>query len=197
MANKTILVKSDYTLGDSIGPFRDATSLDSIVDGNGINIPSLNLTTKRYYLDGTSGNDSNDGLSATTAKKTFNGISSILPTTTYSEIVIHVAGTVTLSSNAYLSIKAFANVVIDGGTTTTVLAGPIASADIHSTSSIGKTGLGYTVDSYAGYIIEITSGVCSGQKRTILSNTSTTITPNKFSLRILAQQLFKSANHQQ
>jgi hypothetical protein len=49
MSSRTIIVKSDYTIGDSIGPFRPATSSDTIVDGNNNILNPTYLTISGSY----------------------------------------------------------------------------------------------------------------------------------------------------
>ncbi|MBU2529396.1 hypothetical protein KKF70_08450 [bacterium] len=55
----------------------------------------------------------------------------------------------------------------------------VTSPDIKSAYTVGKDYMNWPVNKYAGYTIEITTGTGAGQKRTIVSNTSTifTITP--------------------
>jgi hypothetical protein len=48
-------------------------------------------------------------------------------------------------------------------------------ADKYSANTIGKTGAGWTVNEWAGYVVVITSGTGSGQWRQIVSNTADTL----------------------
>lgn len=53
----------------------------------------------------------------------------------------------------------------------------VSNADIFSPTTIGKTGLGLTVDSLKDHIVVLTGGTGAGQSRRIASNTATTIMP--------------------
>lgn len=54
MANKTIIVKSDYTTGDSVGPFRPASGVEAVIDGNGnILNPIYSIVSSSYSLTST------------------------------------------------------------------------------------------------------------------------------------------------
>ncbi|PKM99629.1 MAG: hypothetical protein CVU78_05255, partial [Elusimicrobia bacterium HGW-Elusimicrobia-2] len=52
----------------------------------------------------------------------------------------------------------------------------VTSPDISSAYTVGKDYMNWPVNKYAGYTIEITTGTGAGQKRTVVSNTSTIFT---------------------
>lgn len=139
------------------------------------------------YADGTSGSDSNNGLTALTAKKTLSAVFSLLPSVIKHNTAIHLNGTFTISSDttSNLIIPLMAsniNFIVDGGPIMVTVAdnsGSPWSADINSTTSIGLSTAGWVADVYKGYIVEVLSGPASGQHRTIQSNTATTITPHR------------------
>jgi len=141
------------------------------------------------YADGTSGNDAWDGSAAAQTpgtligpKKTLQAVFDLIPFRVAHNTCVHLAGTFTDWGLAYLIryVELVATLLIDGGTALTIVddnGGVNYTDDIHSASSIGLTTAGWAVDAYAGYLVEMVSGVCSGQHRMIVANTSTTLTP--------------------
>lgn len=130
-----------------------------------------------FYADGTSGNDLNDGLTALTPKKTKQAVFDIVPYQIANDTCIHLTGT--FSEETGRLDKNVLNgkyLVVDGGEALTQVAGPFtATASDVDLLTVGSAG--WTVDQYAGYAIEITSGALTGQVRTIHSHTADTMVP--------------------
>jgi len=53
---------------------------------------------------------------------------------------------------------------------------PEENAGIHSTTTIGKSGLGMAVDNFKGALVRVTRGTGATQERVVVSNTNTTLT---------------------
>ena len=140
------------------------------------------VTTKtlQVYANGSTGNDSNDGLTVGTPKLTLGAVFALVPDIVKHNVCVNLAGTFNEPGDINFSrmIQDTGFLLVDGGSTTTTLAGPY-TANIHETYSIGLTTAGWTVDAHKGYTVSVTSGPCNGEKRTIQSNTATTITPVK------------------
>jgi len=145
------------------------------------NFVNATLKESHYYLDGTSGNDTNDGLTVGTAKKTFEGVMAIIPDVIKHHTVVHLSGTINLEasgSTIYLSKTIAVNglyFIFDGGDDT-VEAAP-GSTGLTMTSSgvafITKTGAGWTVDQWKGVWIK----TADNQYRMIQGNTADTLIP--------------------
>lgn len=129
------------------------------------------------YVDATSGSDSNDGLSWATAKQTIQAGVDILPGFIRHNSSLHLKGTFTdepvLTGK---TVEPFATLIVDGGNDKVILGGPY-TADISSVSSVGDSGQSWTVDEWAGYHVEVTSGPAAGELNLIHSNTATTLIP--------------------
>ena len=138
------------------------------------------VTTKtlQVYANGSTGNDTNDGLTVGTPKLTLGAVFALVPDIVKHNVCVNLAGTLTDWGAITLSRTALAWLFVDGGTNTTTLAGPY-TADIHETYSIGLTTAGWTANAYRGYSVKVTSGACNGEIRTIQSHTTTTITPTQ------------------
>ena len=137
-----------------------------------------------YYANGTSGDDANDGLTAATPKKTLQAVFDLVPYLVKHNTCVHLAGTFSEFGNCYLErfLTGGSVLLVDGGTDTTTVAddgGSPWTADIASTSSIGLTTAGWTIDAYAGYMVTVISGAAAGQTRLIQGNSETTITPQR------------------
>ncbi len=136
------------------------------------------------YADGTSGSDSNDGLSAATPKLTLQAVFNLVPYLVKHNVCVHLSGTFDAQGYPYLQRAVYPGVVllVDGGSALTTFAdngGSPWSADISSTGTIGLTTAGWTPDAYKGYIVEVLTGAAAGQHRMIQGNTATTITVTK------------------
>ncbi len=150
------------------------------------------VTTGRLdiYVDGTSGNDSNNGLTAATPKATLQAGFSLIPPIVRDQVVVHLAGTITMTQDVYLqsiivhegddvsSTTDAAAIYVDGGSDLTTVAGPFTSTSASKTSIVDNTQT-WTPDQYFGYWVRITSGALSGQVRSIQKHDATTITPVK------------------
>ena len=140
------------------------------------------VTTKtlQVYANGSTGNDSNDGLTVGTPKLTLGAVFALVPDIVKHNVCVNLAGTFNEPGDINFSrmIQDTGFLLVDGGSTTTTLAGPY-TANIHETYSIGLTTAGWTVDAHKGYTVSVTSGPCNGEKRTIQGNTATTLTPVK------------------
>ena len=141
---------------------------------------SVTTGTLQVYANGSTGNDTNDGLTVGTPKLTLGAVFALVPDIVKHNVCVNLAGTFTDPGivNFLRDVREGGFLVIDGGDATTTIAGSY-TANIHSVSTIGLTTAGWTADAYVGYTVSITSGACSGQKRTINAHTETTITPVK------------------
>lgn len=124
------------------------------------------------------GDDTNDGLSEATAKKTWVGVFSLLPTVIKHKVSIQVRGLVSESMPEKLSNRVLLeNIYVDGGPEVTELLSS-TTADISSTLSIGLSTATWTVDQFAGKgWVEILDGPAAGERRSIQRNSATTIVP--------------------
>jgi len=133
------------------------------------------------YADGTSGDDLNDGLSLSTPKKTLQAAFDLVPDIVKHNTCVHLSGVFASAvANVHKTVMYPAFFLVDGGDDVTTVAddgGSPWAADIGSTTSIGLTTAGWTVDAYAGYYVKILSGALSGRVSLIQSNTGTTIVP--------------------
>jgi hypothetical protein len=134
------------------------------------------------WCDGTSGNDANDGLSLASAKKTIGGVWALLPPVIDDHTLVILRGViedfdmVTLGNIVTPQRTGYAQLIIDGGSDVEVLE-TVLAGDIHSTTSVGKTGIGWTVDEHFGHWARIDSGPQTGLTFSIRSNTIDTIEP--------------------
>lgn len=142
-------------------------------------------TTTHIYVNSVTGNDQNDGYSSSRAKLTIQAAFNAVPDYIKHHTCIHLSGNFTVGGSfvkrgAYQGNPVnFNRILIDGGTDLTVIADNAGSpwtADIHDYLNVGLTTAGWTPDAYAGYMVEILSGNCSGQTRMIQGNTATTLT---------------------
>jgi len=146
--------------------------------------------TMHFYADGTTGDDANSGLTALLPKKTLSAVFALIPKLVRHNVCVHLSGTFQLGADwggyyyEYLLLTHHVDdgvmILIDGGADYAVVAdngGSAWAADIASTTAVGLTTAGWTVNAYRGYMVEITTGVAAGQTRMIQSNTATTITP--------------------
>jgi len=120
--------------------------------------------------------------SVSSPKLTIGAAVALLPDFIKHNCCLHLSGTFTdigrVAIGRYVTNDKV--LLIDGGTALTIVAdntGTPWTPDIFSSSSIGLTTAGWTLDAYAGYFVEIVSGTCAGQTRMIQGNTIDTITP--------------------
>ncbi|MFA5049017.1 MAG: hypothetical protein WC516_08390 [Patescibacteria group bacterium] len=152
----------------------------SIINGSPVAAIITQTTASMYiYADGSIGDDNNDGLTILTPKKTLQAAFNLLPLFINHSCYVILSGIFlnnTLSVYKHLN----ANIYIDGGINYDIVADNSGSpyiADIHSSTSLGLSTLGWINNIYRGYWIEILTGPCTGETRLIHSHTSTTITP--------------------
>jgi len=129
------------------------------------------------YADSTRPDDSGDGLTLATAKKTIEAAVAILPDTAFDHVVLHLSGQFTLDSYLLIGLNINGNnkrFVIDGGSAVDVVAGP-HTATSGTTTSVTDTTKNWDINEYQGYAIEILDGAAAGYICTIQSNTENTI----------------------
>lgn len=145
----------------------------------------LTKTTQSLYLyvNASTGDDANDGLTTATAKKTISATLDIIPEIISHNCFINCSGifteNFTVSKRFMLTtasgITSTPYLVFDGGfDNVSIKSGPHL-ADIVSASGIGITTLGTTTDNFAGYWVDIISGTGVGQRRLVHSNNTTTL----------------------
>lgn len=133
------------------------------------------LSALTYYIDGTSGNDANDGLTATTPVQSWSKLQEILPWYKEHTTVISVKGTFSSSFRFDVGrVHPNINVTISGSETT-VSDGPRV-ADIYSDNTIGTTGAGWTPAEHKYRKINLQSGPYAGWTIRVVDNTSDTLT---------------------
>lgn len=147
-------------------------------------IATATRAESHFYADGTSGDDAKDGLPAATPKKTLQAVFGLVPDIVKHNTCVHLSGIFDEPGDTYFTADVMLGkyLLIDGGSDVSVVADDGGSpwiADIASTTSIGLTTAGWVTDAYAGYYVEILSGVQSGQLVTIQGNDATTLTPFK------------------
>jgi hypothetical protein len=151
----------------------------------------------QVYADGTSGLDTNDGLTLGTPKKTLQAVFDMIPYYVKHNSTINLTGVFNdaADSTATLNKYVCSLLVIDGSSAMTVFndnGGSNFTPDIFSVSSLGLTTAGWVADAYMGYMLEIVSGTCAGQTRMIQGNTATTLTPvRNFSVTPDATSVFR------
>ena len=140
--------------------------------------------TMQVFANGTSGLDTNDGLTSATPKKTLQAVFDLIPFYVDNNCTINLRGTFSGTTDATAICEKFVSkqnyLVIDGGSEMTVFnnnGGANFTPDTFSFSSIGIAAANWAVDGYMGYLLEIVSGTCMGQTRLIQGNTINTITP--------------------
>jgi hypothetical protein len=177
-----------------IGPSPDEESvgmLDAYMTwGSGVEAPTFSgslagLTTNteslQVWANGTTGDDSNDGLTEATPKKTIKEVLNLLPDVLSYSCTVNLRGVFDWTSISSLDLivqKSLlqAILVIDGGPETEVLEGPFTATSA-STSSITDSARTWTADAYSGLFVEILDGPAAGETRSIYSHDGTTLTP--------------------
>jgi hypothetical protein len=150
--------------------------------GGGTSIGGVSTATSaetHVYVDGSSGSDSNDGLTALTPKKTLQAAFDLLPDIIKHNTAIHLTGTFDDLGfvRGHLPTTT-ARLLIDGGDAVTVVAGAFTATDPETDATqIGDSGQSWTVDAYAGYFVEVIDGPAAGEVRMIQGNTATVLTP--------------------
>lgn len=149
------------------------------------------VTTKELhvYADGTSGDDTNDGLSPSRPKKTLGAVFALVPDQVKHFTAVHLSGNfvnngeVLVRKTISQELDAGTKLIVDGGSSVTIVddnsGSNYSSTDPEtSTSSIGDSvSASWTTDEHVGYLVEVLTGSAAGQVRMIHSNTSNTLVP--------------------
>jgi len=138
------------------------------------------LTNKVFhaYADSAMADDSGDGRSWATAKKTLVATAAIIPEVCKSHLVIHIKGAHTLTDNVTFNTACQGrsnNVLIDGGDDVDVVVGPY-TATSSTVNTLTDTARNWTANAYRGYSVEILDGAAAGYICTIQSNTINSLT---------------------
>lgn len=156
----------------------DASTGAAVWQQVGASVPTDLLSrttgTTALYIDASSGNDSSDGSSGNPVQ-TWSRLQELINHLDLHTVTIYATGTFSSSVHFDLGHVSNAITVSIEGQGTTVLDGP-RTADIHSASTIGVSGVGWTTNAFVYKFVEILSGTYSGYALPILSNTSDTIT---------------------
>jgi len=129
------------------------------------------------YADSSRPDDTGNGLTWATAKKTIESVLAVLPDTVNDHCVIHLKGTFDPASYCLINVNIGGynkRLVIDGGDEIIVVDGPYTSTS-GTTTSLTDTGRSWTPNALQGMTLEITSGTFSGHRRTIQTNTADTL----------------------
>ncbi len=139
--------------------------------GTVVSMGTVSIAESHFYCNGTTGNDANDGLTIGTPKLTLGAVFALVPDVVKFNTCVHLAGTFTDFGHIPFQriIAPGILFIIDGGADTTDIVGDTIS-DINAADHIGLSTIGWTIDTYCGYQIKITSGAASGDIRTIHSN---------------------------
>jgi hypothetical protein len=126
-----------------------------------------------YYADGSSGSDSNDGLTSGSPKKTLQAVFNLIPYHVWHKVNVVLTG-IFSSNTAILSnnIKDGYYINIDGYESLTTVAGPYTVTNAGASSIESTTTV--TDDIYSGYMVNMTSGSYDGYVRSICYNESDT-----------------------
>lgn len=140
--------------------------------------------TMIFYVDGSATDDTGDGLSLGTAKKTLQAVFDLIPFIVRHSVIVNIKNTLDQHAlvgsarkttlNKYIANSGL--ILIDGGTDETIVAGPFTSTSASATA-LTDSGQSWTVDAYFGYWAKITSGGSANVWSVIQENTATTITP--------------------
>lgn len=153
------------------------------------------------YINGSSGSDSNDGLTPGTSVLTWKHLQTLIPRRVHHDVTIYVDGTFSTSNSLYLvmpHVDPEKTVLIQGYDETDLVTGLTSTNRV--TKAIGAStftyglevlGAGWSVDAYKGKFIEIQSGLQTGKKLAVSSNTSDTIYFTPAAVNITATTSFK------
>lgn len=136
---------------------------------------------EHYYLDGTSGDDANSGLSASEPIKTFERLDEIVPRFIDHHTVVHLSGNIVVpySWTQLLSGRTIgAYVLIDGGTDVTVVddnGGANYTATGNGTNQFTVSGAGWSENTFKRTEVEILSGDLAGYRVSCWGNTTETL----------------------
>jgi len=137
------------------------------------------LATKVFhvYCDSAVADDSGDGRSWATAKKTLEAAVALLPDVALDHVVLHLKGTFSPSTYVNITTNMKGNnklLIVDGGDDVEILDGPYTSTG-GTTTSLIDTVRSWTPNQYRGYAVEILDGALIGHHRTIESHTADTL----------------------
>jgi hypothetical protein len=155
----------------------DPLSWTPVADGSSAGLATTGEL--HVYVDGTGGDDTNDGLTVGTPKKTLAAARALLPLVIQHNTTLHITGSFS-GESLYIDniMRNYPYFLIDGGDALTVVSGPFTSTALETdTTKIGDSGQAWTVDEFAGDWVEVTSGPAAGTMRTIQGNSATEITP--------------------
>lgn len=144
-----------------------------------------NLKVEHFYANGSSGDDTNDGLTVSTPKATLDAVLALVPDVQQYNVAVHLAGTFNNQAPNVTFSRRSGYIVIDGGSDVTVVddnsSSNYTTTDPEtSTSSIGDSVSGsWTTDQHIGFWIEVLTGAAAGDIRLCYSNTSNTLVPTK------------------
>lgn len=138
---------------------------------------SCSQDTFHAYADSTRPDDTGDGLTLATAKKTIAAAIALLPNVAEGHVVLHLSGTFTLTESTTISTNMQRNkkLIVDGGDSVEVLQGPY-NATSGTTSTLTDSARSWTVNQWQGYVVEILGTSNIGHRTTIQSNTADTLT---------------------
>jgi len=138
--------------------------------------PLLSRNIFHAYADSSMPDDSGDGRSWATAKKTLDGLITVLPEMAINHVVIHLKGTFDLVNYLVFGVSTFSglnlNIIVDGGDDVDILDGPYTATG-GTTLSVIDTARSWTPNQYQGYSVEILDGALAGYMQTIDTNTAT------------------------
>ena len=139
------------------------------------------IKESHYYADGTSGNDSNDGLTVSTPKKTLTALSTIIPFQIRHNTSVHLSGTFAYPDELSLtnSVDNAAVLIVDGGEDLTVVddnTGTNYTATAASTLALTDAAASWTIGDLDGYWCKVLTGPAADQIRLIQKNTADTLT---------------------
>ena len=142
---------------------------------------SATIRESHYYADGTSGDDTNDGLTVSTPKKTLASLSTILPYQIRHNTSVHLSGVFAYPDglNINNNVERGAVFIVDGGSDLTVIddnTGANYTATASSVLSLTDAAASWDVGNLDGYWCKVLSGPAADQIRLIHKNTADTIT---------------------
>lgn len=134
----------------------------------------------QLYVNGSTGDDNNDGLSPAAPKKTWQAVFDLLPFIGRHNCTINAAGIFDEQPGVTLEkyVAPLVNLVIDGGDSLTIVddnGGSNYTITTSSTKTVSVAGAGWTVDAHKGLLIEILSGTQAGRIRMIQKSTADTL----------------------
>lgn len=168
---------------------QELAGVDPEQGGPGL-FPSASATTTvsvtHLYANGSTGSDSNDGLSSSTPKATLQAVFDLVPDIVKHTVVIHLEGSFSLPPQSagvvtHLSRRCDIDeslytfgVVIDGGDAKTdILAATTATSG--SASELTVAAAGWTLEAYTAYYVEVLDGPAAGEIRICRKNTADTV----------------------